>query len=752
MKCFEIRVEGIVQGVGFRPYIFRIASDMKLNGFVRNDTEGVFIKICAEKKAAEQFIEEIKSNPPPLSIINNIGLKESHEEKFDTFEVAQSRITKKREAFIPPDTALCQNCHKELLDPSDRRFHFPYTTCTHCGPRFSIISDIPYDRKNTAMKPFPMCRDCKNEYEDPFDRRFHTEPTSCPACGPKYFFKNKNGDILSDNISDIIEMTENSIKSGLIVAIKGVGGFHLAADAKNSEVVRKLRERKRRPFKPFAVMAGSIEYASEFLKISEKEREILLSKERPIVILQEKNRVVSELVAPGLTHMGVMIPYSPLQILLFEKMDDDKILIMTSGNISDEPIIYDEENLFENLGSIADVFVTSNRKIVQQSDDSVIFVVDEKPFFMRRSRGFVPAPLFSDRNDSKFFAAGADLKNSFALSKDDKIILSQYIGDLESPLTEKVFIRTVDHFKKIFDIDPDITVSDMHPNYFSSAIAEKLGEGKKRFKVQHHHAHIASVLDEHNFDEKVLGLAFDGTGYGTDGNIWGSEILVSDRREFVRRGHLDYFMLPGGEQAIKDVWKIGYSLLYKTFGRDSHLTDKSREYIFEIMEKEINSPLCCSVGRLFDGISSILGISDSVSTEAEAAMLLEERALKRKTESSFTVGIEKKGIEYIFKTVDFVKGVLDMTGSGHSVEDAAYAFHNSLVISTIEVLKNLRDKTGLNNVVLSGGVFQNRILLNLFLEKLGSDNFRVMLPAKVPLNDGCIALGQISVAKKHFRI
>lgn len=750
MKCFEIRVEGIVQGVGFRPYIFRIASDMELNGFVRNDTEGVFIKICSEKKTAGQFIKEIKNNPPPLSIIKSISLKISPSEKFDTFEVVQSRITKKREAFIPPDTALCQNCHKELLDPGDRRFHFPFTTCTHCGPRFSIISDIPYDRKNTAMESFPMCRDCRNEYEDPSDRRFHTEPTSCPVCGPKYYFKNKNGDILSDNISDIIEMTKTSINKGLIVAIKGVGGFHLAADAKNREVVRKLRERKRRPFKPFAVMAGSIDYASDFLKISKKEREILLSKERPIVILKEKKRFVSELVAPGLTHLGVMLPYSPLQILLFDRMDDDKILIMTSGNISDEPIIYDEEDLFENLGSIADVFVTSNRKIVQQSDDSVIFVVDEKPFFMRRSRGFVPVPLFSGRNESRIFAAGADLKNSFALSKDDKIILSQYIGDLESPLTERVFLRTVDHFKKIFDIDPDISVSDMHPNYFSSAIADKLGEGKKRFKVQHHHAHIASVLEENNLSDKVIGVAFDGTGYGIDGNIWGGEFLVADKRKFSRAGHFSYFRLPGGEAAIKEVWRTGASLLYETYGKERVELSDERNFVFELLEKNINSPLCCSVGRLFDGISSIIGISDSVSAEAEAAQLLEETAIKAVKKNSFFVETDKKNGVYELDSRSFVRGVSELLKKGESREDAAYAFHLSIVKSSLEVIKNISRDFKIKNVVLSGGVFQNRLLLSLFLKNLKDEDFSVFLPKDIPFNDGCIALGQIAVANEFF--
>ncbi|MEN8153630.1 MAG: carbamoyltransferase HypF [Acidobacteriota bacterium] len=752
IKTFEIRVRGIVQGVGFRPFIYKLAHETNLKGTVLNDTEGVLIRINCSREIAAGFAETIKKKSPSLSKIVKIELKEIEWEEFSGFKVVESNLTKVKNTFIPPDTAVCEDCLKELFDPGDRRYHFPFINCTNCGPRFSIIYDIPYDRKFTAMNDFPMCNDCRREYEDPKNRRFHTEPTSCPECGPAFFLKDKNGKILSSDIEVILDSIPGFIKEGKIVAIKGIGGFHLAVDAKNDKAVKLLRDRKQRPFKPFALMVNDINKASEFLDVSKAEEKLLLSKERPIVILKEKKKIVSPDVAGGLSHLGLMLPYSPFQFLLFSK-DKEMVLIMTSGNVSDEPIVYEEEILFKKLGNIADYFVTSNRKIVEQSDDSVMFVENERPFYIRRSKGFVPIPAFSKKAKKNIFASGSDIKNSFALAKDNLVFLSQYIGDLESPLTERVYKKSIDHFKNIFDINPEIIVSDKHPNYFSTQIANELSKnGAKRVSVQHHHAHIAAVLEENNLDEKVIGIAFDGTGYGTDGKIWGGEFLIADREDFKRGAHFSYFKLPGGEAAIKEVWRIGLSLLHETFGKDIYEGSPERKIIVELLEKKINSPECCSVGRIFDGVSSLLGMSEVISTEAEAAQLLEEAAMKHKEKRSFPVGILKneKNSPYIVDVKGIIKNIIELKEKGVPAEDIAYAFHHSLMKVTVKIAKQLRENFNINKVALNGGVFQNRLFLRLILKELKENNFEILLPKEFPFNDGGIALGQITVTKKRL--
>ncbi len=749
-KTFEIRVRGIVQGVGFRPFIYRLSNELSLYGEVLNDTEGVIIRINANTFEIPGIEMKIRGESPPLSKIDSIESREIENKTFTDFKVVESEHTEQKSAFIPPDTAVCEDCQRELFDKNDRRYYFPFINCTNCGPRFSIIRDIPYDRKQTSMDEFPMCRDCQKEYEDPSDRRFHTEPIACPECGPEYFLYDSNRELITKNINEIIEESVNHLKNGKILAIKGVGGYHLAADAKNKDTVRVLRERKQRPFKPFALMVKDIDTASEFLEISGKEEEMLLSRERPIVILKEKYKKVSDLVAPGLTHLGVMLPYSPFQYLLFNSAGD-MILIMTSGNISDEPIISEEDELFEKLGNVADYFLTTNRKIVQQSDDSVLFINREKPFMIRRSKGFIPAPFFSSLTEKNIFAAGSDIKNSFALSKDNLIFLSQYIGDLESPLTEKKYFNTIKHFKNLFQIDPSVFVSDLHPGYFSTKITNRLYEesGGERLNVQHHHAHIAAVLEENREECKVIGVSYDGTGYGDDGNIWGGEFLIADKREYNRAAHFSYFPLPGGEAAIKDVWRIGLSLLKLSFGRDPLPETPQRKIVSELIEKKINSPLCCSVGRLFDGVSSLLDFSDSISTEAEAAQLLEEAALRSDTLLSFPMNVIEgpKNTPMVINNQLLIMELWDKLQAGIHPDDLARAFHNSIADMTIEILKRLRKSTGINKVVLSGGVFHNRLLLTMIDSNAASENFELLLPKELPFNDGAIAFGQIVAAK-----
>lgn len=741
-----IRVNGIVQGVGFRPFVYNLADKYELKGFVLNNTEGVTIRVEGDALKIEGFFEEVRTNPPPLAQISNVTKEAVEFQGFQEFKVEKSTSSDKRTTFIPPDTGVCRDCLREFFDEGDRRFLYPFITCTHCGPRFSIIEDIPYDRATTAMQSFPLCADCQSEYDSPPDRRFHTEPTACGECGPRLSLYDREQRLISNDVETIAKQTVKCLKEGKILAIKGVGGFHLGVDATNDEAVNLLRERKKRPFKPFALMCGSLESAERFLDISVAERKMLLAKERAIVILKETKPFVSQSVAPGLSFLGVMLPYTPFQHLLF-KLDPSLVLVMTSGNISEEPIVCGNDEAFDKLGHIADYFVNFDRDIVAQSDDSVLFAVKDQPYFIRRAKGFVPVPVMSSNTSRHILATGADLKNNFAIAKDNVIIQSQYIGDLESPLTAGVYRRTLEHFEKIFAVKPEIVVSDMHPNYFSTAIANEYEkQGLERVQVQHHHAHIASVLEDHQLDEQVIGIAFDGTGFGTDGRVWGGEFLIGDRRSFERAAHFSYFPLPGGEKAIKEVWRIGLALTHQAYGKDLFPGDPKRQMIVQLLEKNLNSPLCCSVGRLFDGISALLGASQSISTEAEAAQKLEELAHTGKKDLLFETPLPQ-GDGLVIDSRVIVRQVVEWLRQKEETADIARAFHRMLASITIRTTEMLRDRYSLNKAALSGGVFHNRLLLNLVLDGLAEQGFETLTPRNTPFNDGCMGLGQIVIAK-----
>ena len=750
LNRYIIRVKGIVQGVGFRPFIYRLALETGVKGFVLNDTEGVIIDVEAEEKVLKEFLEKIKKDFPPLAIIQDVSVKKADPCGYKDFVIKKSQKTSKKDTFIPPDTAVCKECLKEFFDPKDRRYLYPFIVCTHCGPRFSIVKDLPYDRENTSMAEFPMCEECKKEYEDPLDRRFHTQPTACPRCGPKIFLWDSEGNLLFENPEEIAKNCMELIKKGHIIAIKGVGGFHLACDACNTNAVLKLRERKKRPFKPFALMVGSVEKAKEFLEISEEEEKLLLSKERPIVLLKKKEDLVSEYIAPGLSFLGIMLPYAPFHHLLF-KIDQDAILVMTSGNLSEEPICFKDEEAFKRLKEFADYFITYNREIIAHSDDSLMFVLNKKSFFIRRARGFVPVPILVKNKFTKhIFACGGDLKNTFAIAKENKIILSQHLGDLESPITQELYKKTVKHFLKIFDVKPEIFVCDLHPRYFTTKLAEELAGNNRILRVQHHHAHIVSVMVEHEIHEPVIGIAFDGTGFGTDGKIWGGEFLIADRKSFVRKAHFSYFMLPGGEKAIKEVWRIGLSLLYTAGLSPEHLSFKGNypiNIVWQMLEKRINSPEACSVGRLFDGVSALLGVRERVSTEAEAPQLLEELASQTEESADLEFSLTEKNGEVIIFIEDFIKKLIKLKESGVPVQVLSRAFHDSLIRTTIKVVSILSSQTGIKKVILSGGAFQNRILLLGVWKGLEEEGLEVFLPQKVPFNDGGISLGQIGIAQ-----
>ncbi len=744
-----IRIKGIVQGVGFRPFVYQLARRHRVTGSVLNDTEGVFIHADGDGGDLERFLRDLTGGAPPLAMIMSVEASEAAPSGRADFGIDRSRVSEERLAFYSPDVALCDQCRKEFSNPSDRRHHYPFITCINCGPRFSIVRDIPYDRKNTAMDPFPMCERCLAEYTDPMDRRFHSQPNACPVCGPRIMLYNNKKELMESENEAVAERTVALLKEGAALAIKGIGGYHLAVDARNDAAVMELRKRKRRPFKPFAVMAGSADAAGGFLEIGPEELELLMSKERPIVLLRETRHDLSRQVAPGLTYLGLMLPYAPFQHHLFA-IDPGMVLVMTSGNVSDEPIEYRDETVFERLGRIADYFVTYNREIVGQGDDSVLYVVNKKPYFIRRSRGYIPVPFLSGNSPVTMLATGGDLKNSFAIARKNFIIMSQYLGDMADPLTYEVFRRTVDHFIRIFDADPEVIVTDAHPAYLTRQHAEELASRDKRLvEVQHHHAHIAAVMEEHGLDGPVIGIAFDGTGYGTDGTLWGSEFLVARRGGFERAAHFSEFPLPGGESAIRDVWKIGLSLLYQRYGDNYPVMerDESSVGVIEIIRKNINSPLTCSIGRIFDGVAAILGIARSVSAEAEAAQLLEEAAVRgRAPERPYIVPFSVDG-PIVIGTDDLIAYIVSLAEKGAAVDDIAAAFHHALIHTAAAVADRIRAATGLNDVALSGGVFHNRVLLEGIIEVLRGKGFTVYTHKQVPCNDGCIALGQLAVAK-----
>jgi hydrogenase maturation protein HypF len=755
LKHIFVRVEGIVQGVGFRPFIYRLANDFFLNGYCLNDTEGVTIEVEGDDEKLSSFLAAIKEDFPPLAIVNSISSEERELVGYEDFVIEKSKQTNKKTTFVSPDTNICDDCLRELFDKNDRRFHYPFITCTNCGPRFSIICDIPYDRKNTTMSPFELCSECSKEYSDPLDRRFHTQPTACPLCGPAVHLYDKERNLIKDSTDDVIDETYKLLMAGNIMAIKGIGGFHLAVDARNDKAVLKLRERKKRPFKPFALMAN-LNTVKDFLYTTKKEVELITSRARPIVLLKQKElspEKISKYIAPNLTNIGIMLPYTPFQYLLFDK-DKSMILVMTSANLSDEPIVYKDDLAFQKLSGIADYFVTYNREIAIQSDDSVMFVLNEKEFFIRRSRGFVPVPFFTKNSDRHIFAAGADLKSSFALSKDNVIFLSQYLGDLASVDTYNVYKNTLAHFEKVFDIKPEVFISDMHPDYFTTRLTDEISLNSERIFVQHHHAHIAAVMEEHGIEDEVIGLAFDGTGYGIDGKIWGSEFLLSNRKDFKRVAHFSYFRLPGSEKAIKEVYRTGLSLLadlglsQQEVVKHINFSDKDNiELILNMLKRNINCPLSCSIGRLFDGVAAILGVASMVSTEAEAAQKLEELALTGKKIYPFDINLDFSDVIEI-PVGQIVRNIIEMKEKNLPIEDITLSFHKAISEISLNCVHDIYEKYSIKRVVLCGGAFVNRILLKEIWEALDSSGFDVYLPHKTPLNDGSIALGQICVGKE----
>jgi len=755
---YEIHIKGLVQGVGFRPFVYRRAREYGMNGCVENRNDGVFMKLQADYPQMNAFLEDIKRNAPPASSIRTINVSEGDSETFNGFQIRNSRNVSDQITEISPDIAVCYDCLEDMkMQP--RRINYPFINCTHCGPRFSIIRNLPYDRNNTTMQKFQMCGDCSEEYHNVHDRRFHAQPVACNFCGPQYKFFQK-GRVIKDSFK-ILKELKKLLYKGKIIAVKGIGGFHLICDATNNKVVERLRRLKNRDRKPFAVMFSDFDNLQEYAFVSDEEKEQLLSWRRPVVLLQQK-KLLAESINNGLGELGVLFPYMPLHFLIFEEIDLPAV-VCTSANLSDEPIVADNDLAARKLDHIADAFLFHNREIHNRTDDSVIRMLNSQPQIIRRSRGYAPAPVTLDFDVSGILATGAELKNTFAIGMKEQAVLSQHIGDLKNYETYEFFGDAVNRFLHLFRQNPQIVVSDMHPEYMSTRFAKNFHAQQERkagndknlfpqwFQVQHHHAHIASCMAEHGLSEDVIGIAMDGTGYGDDGQIWGGEFMTCNLSGYQRFAHFEYVPMPGGDKAVQSPWRMALSFLANAFDdqeeKFSGLTFLQNrpiediKLILSMIRKRLNSPLTSSAGRLFDAVAALLGVCNESCFEAEAPMRLEALVIDSVTDYySFEFN---EGIVSFAPT--FREIVEDIT-QGVSSEFIATKFHNTVVEAIVKVANSMREQYGLRKVALSGGTFQNRYLTEQTIKQLENANFDVYFNRLVPCNDGGISLGQLAIA------
>jgi len=756
-KLARVNIRGVVQGVGFRPFVYRLAHECKVNGWVRNTSANVEIEAEGGEEALERFLAGLKTKAPPMATIEEIKVSLDAPRGHVGFEIKKSQAQEGKYQLVSPDIATCQDCLREIFNPDDRRYRYPFTNCTNCGPRFTIIEDIPYDRPRTTMKKFKMCAQCQEEYENPLDRRFHAQPNACPECGPSLELVTCEGTpVLSD---DAISAVAELLKGGKIVALKGLGGFHLACDATGREAVGLLRERKGRPSKPLAVMMSSLEEVKCHCFVSPGEEDLLLSPQCPIVLLRWKKSQSSicEEVAPALKYLGVMLPYTPLHHLLLREVGIP--LVMTSGNLSEEPIVKDNDEALRRLGHIADYFLLHNRDIYAKYDDSVSLVEDGVRL-IRRARGYAPYPILLPFKTRQILACGAELKNTFCLTRDEHAFLSQHIGDMENEETLEHYENTVELYKRLFRIRPEVIAYDLHPEYLSTKYALALGsQGNYQLVgVQHHHAHIISCLAENGVQGPVIGVAFDGTGYGLDGRIWGGEFLVADCKGFERAGHLEYVPLPGGEAAIKRPYRMALSYLFTLLGPEasveglpllSQLDPEEVEVVRLQVKRGINSPMASSAGRLFDGISALVGVRGVVDYEAQAAVELEMLApdgVESVELEPYPFSLVEDGKYKVVRLGELISAVVQDVRKQVVPSLISARFHQTMAQLILKTCQLISQETGIKQVALSGGVFQNRLLFRLTMKLLEQAGFEVLTHWMVPCNDGGVSLGQAVVA------
>jgi len=751
-------IKGIVQGVGFRPFIYQLARRYQLTGHVTNTPEGVDLEVEGYQENIERFFQSILSESPPLAHIASVKRVDVQPKKDRVFKIMRSRADQERSALISPDASICQDCLRELRDPKDRRFKYPFINCTNCGPRYTIIMDIPYDRAMTTMKKFKMCSVCRAEYEDPTNRRFHAQPNACWDCGPRVFLHDRHGLPLACKAP--IEETISLLHRGSIVAIKGLGGFHLAVDASNHRAVVRLRKRKHREEKPLAVMVRDLDAAKAIAHVNETEAITLLSPQRPIVILKKRRfHALSPQVAPRNRYFGLMLPYTPLHYLLVDS--PFRALVMTSGNISEEPINIDNKEAFKNLEGIADYFLVHDRDIYLRSDDSIIRMVDHSPSKIRRSRGYVPVPVFLPEEMSglpSVLAVGAELKNTVCITKENRAFLSQHVGDMENLETLDFFRLTVFHLQSILEIKPKVMARDMHPDYLGSKFAREQNE-IPTLAIQHHHAHIVSCLAENGVKGPVIGLALDGTGFGPDGQIWGGEVLLADLSSFQRVGHLDYVPLPGGDAAAKFPWRMALSYLHESYGEAlfdlpiafvHNLRRKDANIVLQMIRKRVNSPLTSSCGRLFDAVSSLIGLRHKIAYEGQAAVEL-EMCQKLSEKGRYPWEVEEKKGRLVLRTSDIIKSIVEDLKKENTRGIISRRFHNTLIDMFTRTCMRLREEKGIGQVAMSGGAFQNVTLLTGLTRSLTSRGFTVFTQKIVPSNDGGLSLGQAVCAGLKFQ-
>ncbi|NIP29817.1 MAG: carbamoyltransferase HypF [Candidatus Dadabacteria bacterium] len=747
----ELKISGVVQGVGFRPFIFRLASKLGLSGWVSNSTEGVVVEIEGRKEDLQNFIEYLHTEKPIHCVIDNIKKSELSPVGDEVFEIKSSISLQKKNTFILPDIATCKGCLDEISDPENRRYLYPFTTCTECGPRFSIIEKLPFDRTNTTMKKFEMCDECFSEYENPGDRRFHSQTNACPTCGPRVQLLDNKGDSLCFG-SFAIDKAVESLKNSGILAIKGIGGFHFFADAKNIDSVTRLRKLKGRGEKPFAVMYPNSELVNIDCDLSSEERKLLCSPESPIVLLRKTSDYICGEVAPGNPYLGVMLPYTPLHHILINKLNTP--VVATSGNLSGEPITIDEKNAVKRLGSIADHFLVHNRAIVRHVDDSVVRVINHNPMVVRLGRGYAPLSIKLKKPIKRYFALGGHLKNSIAFSIDDTAVLSQHIGDLETMESLNAFESEINVYNKLYDFVPNSFICDKHPAYLSTQYAER--QNVPTFKVQHHYAHILSCKGEWGIDEPVLGVSWDGSGYGIDATIWGGEFLKVSGGSFKRVAHFRSFSLPGGKKSIEEPRRTSLGLLYEIY-KDTlfdmkHLTPlnsfsaKECDLLRTALEGKINSPTTTSVGRIFDAVSSILDLCHFSTYEGQAAMALEFTINGVQTDDIYELNIktftENGNSSIIVDWEPMIKEILEEVKNKSSKSLISAKFHNTLVESILLVANRSNEK----KIVLSGGCFQNKYLIERACKHLRKEGFLPYWNRRVPSNDGGISFGQIVAA------
>lgn len=790
IKRIFIKVEGVVQGVGFRPFVYNLAKSLSLNGYVNNNSEGVNIDIEGSEDNINIFLQKLKNEKPPLSRIYNIKIEEKNIVNYRVFTINESIKKDNKFTLISPDIAICKDCREDILNPENRRYRYAFTNCTNCGPRFSIIKSLPYDRDKTTMKIFKMCTDCYNEYKNPNNRRFHAQPNACIDCGPKLWVTDSNGKTINDDqlINDFhnsyipVKYTQKKLKEGKIIVIKGLTGFHLVCDALNEDAVKLLRQRKNRPDKAFALMMKDIDTVKKYCYVNEKEEEILTGIKKPIVILNKilkpsekkddfSKFTISENIAPNQNTIGVMLPYTPIHELLFS--EELEALIMTSANISGLPLEYKNDQAIHHLSNIADYFLLHNRDIFIPLDDSVVKIIDNKEKVIRRARGYVPEPINLNSNYN-ILACGSNMKNTFCINKENLAFLSQHNGDLENIQTYELYKRNIEHFKEIFTFNPSYLACDMHPEYMSTKYAHE--NNLPIINVQHHHAHIASVMAENNISHKIIGISLDGTGFGTDNKIWGSEFLICDLKTFSRKAHLDYASMIGGEAAIKEPYRMAISYLWNTYKEESEsiiirLYGSKGIMLLNILKRKINCPETSSMGRFFDAVSSLIGIRNTITYEGQASIELEakintnclenypykiiqsnEKQIGLKTTNSslsdYTMSDTEliTDVSYIIEPNEIIKAIVSDKLNNISENIISVKFHNTIVKIITDMCKIIRNETGISEIALGGGVFQNSYLLSNTIKELSSAGFTVYTNKKLPCNDGSISFGQLVIA------